>query len=360
MPNKIILSATAIDNFQSCNIRWRNSNLYRLRKIDETDSRRQGTTWHRLQELTGDMDAITDYINEQYESVSLGRTKEEWEIERVILLYCMAGYNWYYQQQPTQYTVIASEIEFEIPIGDTVIRGKIDQLVKDDYGNLYIREFKSSSKSLDDSYWDHLNLDPQISTYILAINYMLLNGQLEEYGISKDAGLINKILYNVWHKPKIGPKFITQKASKELVSTGKYCDTEFVAAVAGANAPDGGGIYINNVKVIIEPGKKEGTYAIYETPEMFGARLLQDVVERPEFYFQEKELGRTYEEMEKFQSELEFILAMMQYQSENELWYPCSKECRSRFRCEYTELCEHNIVIDLKNPPAGFEIRRKK
>jgi hypothetical protein len=307
------------------------------------------------------MDAITDYINEQYDSVPLGRTKEEWEIERIILLYCMAGYNWYYQQQPTQYTVIASEIEFEIPVGDTIIRGKIDQLVKDEYGNLYIREFKSSSKSLDDTYWDHLNLDPQISTYILAINYMLLNGDLEQYGTVKDAGLINKVLYNVWHKPKIGPKFITQKVSKELVETGKYCDTEFeIIGVDDGTQTLTASYEINGTQAITEPGKKVGTFTIYETPEMFGARLLQDVVERPEFYFQEKELGRTADEMKDFEGQLQNIYEMMKLQSENELWYPCSKECRSRWKCEYTELCEHNIEIDLENPPAGYEIRRRK
>lgn len=359
MMNKIKLSATAIDNFESCNIRWRNSQLYRLRKIEESDSLRRGTTWHQLQELTGDMDAITDYINEQYETVPAYKTKEEWEIERVILLYCMAGYNWYYKQQK-EYVILAPEIKFRIPFGDTELIGKIDQIVQDEYGNIYVREFKSSSKSLDDTYWDHLNLDPQISTYILAVNYMMLNGQLEEYGIPKDHGLITEVLYNVWHKPKIGPKFITQKVSKELVETGKYCDGEFVAAIAGSSAPDGGGLYINDAKVITEPGKKEGTFAIYETPEMFGARLLQDVVERPEFYFQEKELSRTSNEMEKFQDDLSSIYRMMKYQSENEFWYPCSKECRSRFRCEYTELCEHNIEIDLNNPPAGFEVRKRK
>ena len=62
MSHKIKLSATAIDNFESCNIRWRNSQLYRLRKIEESDSLRWGTVWHKLQELVGDMDIITNYI----------------------------------------------------------------------------------------------------------------------------------------------------------------------------------------------------------------------------------------------------------------------------------------------------------
>lgn len=354
--NKIILSASAIDNFKACNIRWRNSQLYRLRQIEKSDSLRRGTTWHKIQELVGDMDAITNYINEQYETVPLNKTKEEWEIERIILLYSMAGYNWYYDQQPTNYKIIATEVEFKIPFDNTILLGKIDQLVQDEYENIYIREFKSSSKSLDDTYWDHLNLDDQVSMYILAVNWLRINGKLEEYGISKDTPMITGVLYNVWHKPGIGPKFITQKVSKELVETGKYCDAEFEISYWADPEQflQSAKIEVNNVLAITKPGKKEGTYTIYETPEMFGARLLQDIVERPEYYFQEKELTRTSDEMENFQNELKSIYEAMKFQAENELWYPCSKECRSRFKCQYVDLCEHHKEIDFDNPPEGF------
>lgn len=353
--HEIILSATAIDAFKSCPIRYRNAFLYRLRKIEETDSRRQGTTWHKLHELAGDMDAITNYINEQYETVPENKSCEEWEIERIILLYSMAGYNWYYQQQKKEFEIVASEIEFEIPFRNTIIVGKIDQFVKDKYGNFYIREFKSTSKSLDDVYWDHLNLDTQVNLYILAVNWLLQNGELAEHGVSKNTPSINKIFYNVWHKPRIAPKFLTQKDSKELVETGKYCSSDFKISQEIENQ-----IHINKIQAITKPGKKEGTFTIYETPEMFGARLLQDIVERPEFYFQERELSRTSDEMENFQDELINIYKMMEYQSKNNFWYTCDKECRSRFKCEYAELCNNNIEIDFDNPPAGFHFVRKK
>ena len=225
----IRLSASAIDNWKSCPIRWLNSNIHRVRKIEETDSRRQGTSWHKVHELNHDMDAVIGYINEQYTTVPPYKIAEAWEIERVILLYCFSGYNWYYDQQPDQYTVIAPEVPFEMPLYDAVgneivgvtVVGKIDQIVADKYGNLYVREFKSTSLTINDEYWDHLNLDPQVSIYVQAANWLKANGMLEEYGIkASDRAMIRRVLYNVWHKPKIGPKFITQKASKELVSTG--------------------------------------------------------------------------------------------------------------------------------------------
>ncbi len=359
----ISLSATAIDNFKSCPIRWLESNIHHVRKIEETESRRMGTSWHKVQELNRDMDDITEYINEQYTVVPPYKTAEEWEIERVILLYCMSGYNWYYDQQPDQYTVVATEIEFEMPLYDAdgneiegvTIRGKIDQIVMDEYGNRYVREFKSTSLTINDEYWDHLNLDPQVSIYVQAANWLMINGMLADYGIEPDAAPIRQVLYNVWHKPKIGPKFITQKASKELVETGQYCGQEFDVEMA-ANIVT----LINGVMPIIEPGKKEGTFAIYETPEMFGARLLADVVERPEFYFQQKELCRTPEQMLKFQQELLNITAMMKHQLENELWYTNDKQCSARFRCEYKPLCDNGIVVDPENPPDGYEVRKRK
>jgi hypothetical protein len=364
----ISLSATAIDNFKSCPIRWLNSNIHRVRKIEETDSRRQGTSWHKLQELDRDMDVITKYINEQYEIVPSYKTKEEWEIERVILLYCMAGYNWYYDQQPDQYRIIAPEVKFEMPLYDAdgneiegvTIRGKIDQIVQDKYDNLYIREFKSTSLTINDEYWDHLNLDPQVSIYVQAANWLKVNEDLVIYGIGPDEPPIRRVLYNVWHKPKIGPKFITQKASKELVETGVYCEQEFKIQAADVQHTNEINFSVNGVMPIIEPGKKEGTFAIYETPDMFGTRLLADVVERPEFYFQQKELCRTPEQMVKFQQELISIYSMMSYQLENELWYTNDKQCSSRFKCEYKVLCDNGVVVDPENPPDGYAVRERK
>jgi hypothetical protein len=181
-----------------------------------------------------------------------------------------------------------------------------------------------------------------------------------KYSIEPDAPMIRRVLYNVWHKPKIGPKFITQKASRELVSTGVYCDQKFKVNTSDLALDYSKGLYINNISAITDPGKKTGTYAIYETPDMFGARLLADVVERPEFYFQQKELCRTPEQMISFQQELLNIHAMMKHQLVNELWYTNDKACSSRFKCEYKALCDNGVVVDPTDPPEGYAVRERK
>lgn len=363
----IKLSATAIDNFQACNIRWLRSNVQRIRKDVQTTALRRGTSWHKLHELNVNRDDQLAYINEAYETVPEGVSRSDWLIERIILMYSIIGFDWYFESQGDEFEIIANELEFEMPLYDAegneiegvIVVGKIDQILRDKYGNIYVREFKSSSKSLDDSYWSHLNLDPQVGIYILAINWMKCNGMLKEYGIEPDDSMITKVMYNVWHKPGIGPKFLTQKDSKEFVETGKYCDVDF--EVQCGTQPDHepetvDEVYVDGEGAILTPGKKEGTYAIYETPEMFGARLLQDMYERPEFYFQQRELCRTPKEMIKFEQSLINMVHMMNYQLEYDLFYPCDKQCRARFNCSYIPLCEHNVEVDPENPPEGFSV----
>jgi hypothetical protein len=370
----IKLSASTISSWKACPVRYLHRKVNQIAVVKETDSRRMGTNWHMLQELyhtdPGEkelMQVIADYINDQYEIVPPNKTHEDWAVERTILLYSMSGFNWYYGQQPVQYEVIASEVEFEIPLIDlegneiegVVIRGKIDQLVRDERGNVYVREFKSTSTSLDDeSYWGHLNLDVQTSLYIVAANMLKNAGELKQYGIEPDDPVINGILYNVWHKPGIGPKALTQKDSKAFVETGVYCSTEFEVNWAGERGEEPS-VSVNGVLAIVEPGKKEGTFAIHETPEMFGARLLQDITERPEFYFRQEELTRTNKEIRSFITELNNIHQMIKYQQENKLWFKDERQCKATFHCEYIPLCYNNIEVDPDNPPDGYQSIRE-
>ena len=361
----IKLSASAINDWKACPTRHLLRRIMKIAAIKESDSRRTGTNWHMLQELYHTpaddvMQKVADYINGQYETVPPNKTREEWEVERTILLYSMAGFNWYYGEQPKQYTVLACEIEFELPlidaegneVPDVTVRGKIDQLVQDEQGNVYVREFKSTSYSLDDeSYWGHLNMDVQVSLYVIAVNMLKQAGELEQYGVKPDDPTISGILYNVWHKPKIGPKKLTQKDSKAFVETGEYCGQKF-SVQCGSDCSVAS---VNAVSAIIEPGAKEGTFAIHETPEMFGARLLQDITERPEFYFAERPLTRTNKEIRDFLTELSHISEMMSYQQEHGFWYRDERQCQATFRCEYTPICYHGVEVDPDNPPEGFE-----
>lgn len=339
-------------------MRFKYHDILRIRKVEDTESQRRGNIWHKLQELTGNLDAIVTYINEQYADLPENRNYEDWMIERTVLLNAFAGYNWYYQQQPLKVDILVPEYEFEIPLHNVsadkmLLHGKIDQIVRDQDGKLYVREFKTTSKSLDDdTYWGHLTLDVQTSLYLMAAQYLQSRGKLEQFGISKDEPLISSVLYNVWHKPSIAPTWLTQKDSKALVEAGEYCGRKFGVRRLTQTWTQ---ILVNNETAMIKPGSKEGTFAVYETSEMFGARLLQDIAIRPTFYYQEREIAKTEQDMLKFANELFNVYRDIQFKIENDCWFSCERQCNARFRCEYFNVCSNNMKLDLDNIPVGFE-----
>ena len=392
--SQIVLSASAINDFRACPIRWRNAYLYGLRPIVDKDSLRQGSVWHRCLALLSSkpggecvqcsgetcqicggtrklpdnlLDAIITYVNQEYSEVPPNKTYEDWVIERAIILSSLMAFHHHYSG--VEYKVIANEIRFEMPLyspenggqpfskDEVVIHGTIDQLLRDKDGNIIIREFKSTSKSLDDEeYWGHLSLDVQTLIYLMATQYLQQTGKLEIYGIRKDNRLAAGLLYNVWHKPQIRPSWLTQGDSKKFVETGEYCRQKF--GITGLYK-SGESCFVNNEIALIKPGAKEGTFAIYETPQMFSARLFQDISERPTFYFQQREIARTGQDLKCFWHDLYNMYKTMRAVLEHNWFYPCEKQCYATFKCDYMNLCNNHVEIDFAHPPDGFEFIHK-
>ncbi len=357
------LSYSAIAAFKACPTRFYHKYILGLVPIEETGSQRMGTNWHKILEI-GDQDAVMEHLNEAYATVPMNKTKEEWETERIVLLYSFVGYGWYYQNRQ-RFRTVAEEMKFELPLRSptsgralphVVVKGKIDSIFQWDGEDCYvIRERKSTSKSLDpdSTYWNHLNLDTQTRLYPWAA------AQLDPR--YRDI----KILYDVWHKPTIRPKKLTQAESKKFVDInsethGQYCGEQFEIKTemdAGSNC---GCLLVNDIPPQIEKGAKEGTFAIRETPEMFGARLLKDITERPEFYFVQKEIPRTADDLERFEQEMLNIYRTMKIMDTNDRWWCNESQCEATFRCPYTEICYNNLQVNPDCPPDGFKNIFKK
>lgn len=408
---KLKLSASAISAYKACPVRFRNAYVLGIRPIEDTEALRIGTSWHTIlevaslepgsspcdcmhliagehrQDLDFDpkcpicegtgfvpddiMDAVVRVLNKAYADVTV-LDKEAKELERVRLLYALIGYRWYYANRDLP--VISREQHFELPLlnPDTghpvpgvTIQGKIDKLVQLTNG-LADMEHKTTSKSIDpDSpYWTHLNMDTQTGIYIYAARRLQAEGKLGNAGDP----LISRIFYDVHHKPKISPKKLTQAESKKFVEDGKYCGQKFdlvhevwVRLPELIATEDSKLLTINDVPAEIEPGKKEGTFAIRETSEMYGARLLLDITERPEFYFCCKELVRTDAEIKALEYELYDIAKDMMSKIRANRWWHNETQCEATFRCAYTEQCYNHIALDPENPPSGMRcIFRKK
>ena len=391
---KLILSASSIGAFKACPVRFKNAYVYGIRPIEDKESQRVGTNWHLLLEVaslvpgsecpnlpchldpypcvicegTGTvpdniMEAVTRVLNKAYEGIEFNDPEAK-EIERVTLLHALAGYRWHYGEQ--QEPVVATEQYFSLPllnpqtghpVPDVFIKGRIDKLIELANG-IAVKEHKSTSKSIDpdSTYWGHLNLDVQTTMYIYAARRMQI-ADLESDGCMAGADgnpLINTVKYDVYHKPTIRPKKLTQGDSKKFVADDMYCGQKFEVVDNIDTDSDPGGLYVNSKEAVVEPGAKEGTFTIRETPDMFGARLLKDITERPEFYFRCIELTRTDAELKAFEQELYDICQNMRFMIRSGRFYTNEYQCEATFRCDYIEQCYNRVQVDQDHVPDGM------
>lgn len=349
------MSATCMGCLKACPTRFRLSYVEGLRLAEDTESQRTGIHWHKLLEIArapGDDDPLeraVAWLNEKYAVVPPNKDATEWAVERVTLAYSLAGYLWYYQNDDIK--TIAREIKFDLPLRNpetgralpNVRRvGKIDRIIER-WGRLLVGEYKSTSKSLDSdsSFWERLGLDTQVSCYCAAVREIDL----------EDDRPVAGVLYDAWHKPGIKPKKLTMADSRTFADTGLYYGQQFLVARLNVHQ-----YKVDDVPTDIEPGKKEGTFALRETPEMYGARLLADIYERPEYYFARREIARTDAQIERHLGETYHLYKVARAMEKTGWWWLNESQCEATFRCSYTPICYHGVdVFDGKTTPPGFK-----
>jgi hypothetical protein len=294
------------------------------------------------------------------------KTVEGWAIERVTLAYSIAGYLWFYGDDTIE--TLATEVQYDLPLRGFAGRalpgvrrvGKIDQFVRYN-GRPLICDYKSTGKPIDSdaSIWDRLRLSTQAKSYIVAARELQVAGDLEKYGIKRDEPLISGFLFDLWHKPGISPKMLTQADSKAFVESGDYCGQKFEITTKQLDQPDGSAqfpVIVDGVRVELEPGKKPGTFALRETPDMYGARLLADITERPGFYFARREIPFTDADLAKHDQEVLNIYQSMRMMDKGDFWWHNESQCENTFRCQYTPICYHDLpVFDGTTTPPGFK-----
>lgn len=366
------LSATANADYLACQRRYLLTYLCDLTQDKDKDSTRVGGNWHGCHEmlehkagvvcpdcsrheeirpdccvcggtgyvLADPMDRVARYLNRCYAIVPDNKTHDDWELERVILLYSLSGHRWCHSGSEDRWEVIGSEIKFEVPVinPDTgrklpkaVFVGKIDRLVRDrQTGLIYVWERKSTSQPItSEDYWTGLTQGDQISGYLYGGRYAQACGMLRPYGANPEDPPIQGAWCDVWHKPDIKPKRVSKADLKTLSETGEYCGTE-VSYLATGNPPE------------------------VETPEMYGARLLADIAERPEHYFAQREVSRTDRELEAFQLRLCKLAKQIRAVEKGDLWCHNLQSCEAKWRCEFLDLCRSGVEIGPDTVPPGY------
>jgi len=78
---------------------------------------------------------------------------------------------------------------------------------------------------------------------------------------------------------------------------------------------------------------KSGKQAVKETVGMYGARLLQDIQERPTFYFARREIARTDAELQDFRQQLFAVYQAQKAFTKAGCWFENESQCRATFPC---------------------------
>ena len=171
-------------------------------------------------------------------------------------------------------------------------------------------------------------------------------------------GEVTGLYYDVYHKPGISSKQLKISGGKKFVEDGMYFDQKFEVRLAPEE--QGGRYYVNDVVADVEPAKKEGEFKFRETPEMYGARLLADIAERPEYYFVRYPIPKTDADLEKFHKELLSVLISMRSMYNMNSWYHCEKQCEATYHCDYIDICYNGIDPNGELPDGLVRHEKRK
>lgn len=248
----------------------------------------------------------------------------EWLTEAEIVKRLLAGYFWRWGSYRLE-TVSAEQVyslpiinpETGKPTPSFTFGGKWDAIIKLADGRLAVRETKTAGADIspESDYWGKLAMDQQISGYMIAAR--------------REGFDVRTVLYDVIRKPSIKPKALT-KADRSMV----------------ANS----GTYFGEKITIDESGVPER-----ETPAMYGARLNQDISDRPDFYYARREIPRLDVDLEEFAQELWEQQLDTRNRQKTGRWYRNTSACLTMGRCEYFDLCASGWKPDA-GTPSGFEI----
>lgn len=178
--------------------------------MPETDSMRFGTVGHRALEawyrawmdgyLEGRLPAALAVID-------AARELSAWDRIKLSVLVRAYDARW----GGEGWEVLAVEVEFRYQLGDNIIGGKIDAIIRDRKdGRVYVVEHKTTGvdASLGSAYWEKLTIDTQVSIYIDGAGML-------GYEV---AGCIYDVLKRPGHEPKLATPLEKREYTK-----GKGC-----------------------------------------------------------------------------------------------------------------------------------------
>lgn len=339
IPLPQLATHSSIGAFRRCPRLYRYKYRDGVRPVEEAQPLRLGSAVHKgIDSYYKGNDAsvaIATAIEGYQQKPAWCKTPEqryEWEIEAVTVANLLNGYFWYWDRPETPphlrvARVLFSEMAFEVdaPVEGWRDAGKIDRGVVLGDGRVAVKETKTASNPGDD-YWARLDLDDQITRYLMVA---------QAKGIEAVT-----VLYDVMRKPSMGPRMVPQ-----LDDDGK----RIVLDSAGNRV-------LNKDGKPRQTGSEEEGWKIVgrmETPAEYANRLMADISDRPEWYYERREIPRLSSDIAEYVEDHGGWLRLIEQCVGSGVWPRNTQACvNGRLRCEYLKVCRNGI--DPAHPPDGF------
>lgn len=203
-------------------------------------------------------------------------TDEEYQADRAVVVAMLTGYHVHFFQTEG-FQAYLPEMEFALDFGDFVLTGKIDGVVRHQ-GKYFLHEIKTKTMWGEDDR-QMLRMDDQVSVYLLALMAKWQNPFLQGY-------------YTVLKKPSTKPNL---KKEYRVVdkNTGQPLFDESFRLKSDAQRKE------KELKGTMENYNGEIVYVErIESPQEYEERLINDYLNRSEFYFDRQVVSRTREEIQ--------------------------------------------------------------
>ena len=335
--SKIILTASSMACALRCPRRYWYDNILGLKEVTPSEALRIGTAVHN----GGEARAKGLDFAAQYKAAISGGSLDEWMAAKVFGI--LGAYDKKYGEvEDADCAAMEPEVQFVEPIDGSRTfeqQGKVDGLAVLKDGRRVVWERKTTSDDLSETsdYWDRLKFNIQLLAYA---------GWVEH-----STGELPVCVYDVIRKPQLQPK-----------SNVPEVDADGLPIVLDANGQrcikrDG------TPKKTADSAKGERIAGHPETPDEYGARILEAMGAEPERYFARREVSITADMLAEFKRERLGVCRMLLHfasearRSERpEYAYPraCNPDnCRS---CPFSGVCLNRIPVDEKSVPEGFRI----
>ena len=333
---KEVLTASRISSMMSCPRRhyWRYE--CGLHKEEDAMPLRFGSAWHRGMEARW-----KNATSQEVFTAAIGDDDFD-ELTVATLTAMLRAYYDYYGME-TQIDELHPEVEFIHPIDGSRVfdaAGKIDGVGTLTDGRLAMVEHKTTSASLDSDsdYWLRLRANVQVYQYVKAL-------RVEGWDVGT-------VIYDVVRKPGLRPRNIP------------LLDEDGFKIVLDNDS--GERVYLANGKPRQAASEGMTLQTTEETPEEFEARLYQDIMLRPEYYFARREVPVLDDDLEAFDDMQVQVARMILDRRRQQKMMPDRPERAwprhlSGFSCpgcEYASFCLQNTIPDLAHPPAGYAISK--